>query len=69
MVKEGIGPKFNIKSGTDKECADVITDSSMSAFYWTILMRRISTSWMDYIVMCSKNVEYVGISLELSTLV
>ena len=69
VMKEGIWPELDIESSTNKKGSNMITDSLMSVFNRNILVRWISTSRVNFIVMISKDVEDVRISPKLSTLV
>ena len=69
VMEEGIRPELNIQSSTDKEGTDVLIYCIMSAFDRTILIRRICTSRMNFIVMIGKYVENIRISPKLTPLV
>ena len=47
----------------------MVTDNTMSPLDWTILMGRIRTSRMDFIVMTAKNINNIRISPEFTTLI
>ena len=63
MVEEGVLPEFDIKSSAFKESTDMITNGLVGAFDWSILMRRVYSYRMDFIVLVGKDALDVRIGL------
>ena len=68
-MKEYIWPKLDVERSTNKKGTDMITDSSIGTFNRSILMRRISSSRMNFIMMVCEYIENVRISMQLTTLI
>ena len=47
----------------------MITNNSVSAFNWAVLMRRIGASRMDFISMLRKDVDNTRVRIEFTTLI
>ena len=69
MVEEGIRPELYIKVGTNQQGTNMISNNSVSAFYRAILMRRISSSMMDLVLMLFKDVDNITIRIKFAALV
>ena len=69
MVGKCIGPELDIQVGINQKGTHMVTNNTMSSFYWSILMRRISSSRVYFIVIIGKDVEDIRIRIKLSTLV
>ena len=61
VMEEGVGPKLNIEVGTNKKGTNMVTDNTMSTLDWTILMERIRSSKMDFMVMAAKTLRISGL--------
>ena len=69
MMKEFIWSKLDVKRRTNKRGTDMITGSLMGTFIRTILMRRISSSRMNFIMMVCEYIENVRLSIQLTILI
>ena len=63
MMEKCIGIELDIEVGTDKEGVNMVTNDTVGSFDWSILMRQIGSSWMDFIVMICKHVEDIRIRI------
>ena len=50
-------PELDIEVGTNKEGTNMVTNETVGSFDWSILMRGIGSSWMDFIVVIGEDVE------------
>ena len=69
MVKECIRPELDTKVGTNQQDTNMVTNNLVSVFDWSILMRGISSSRMDFIAMIDKDVDAIRINIKLTALV
>ena len=69
MVKKCIGSELDTKVDTNQQGRDMITNNLVSAFDWAILMRGISPSRMDFILMIGEDVDNIRIRIKLTALV
>ena len=69
MVEEGIRPELDTKVGTNQQGTNMISNNSVSAFYQSIVMRRISSSRMNFIMMVCEYIENVRLSIQLTILI
>ena len=69
MVEKCIRPELDIKVSSNQEGTDMITNNLVSVFDWSILMRGISSSRMDFILMLGKDVDDIRIRIKSIALV
>ena len=69
VVEKYIEPEHDTKVSTNQEGTNMVTNNTVSLFYWSILMSRIGSSRVNFIVMVGKDVEDIRIRLFFFTLV
>ena len=69
MVEKCIGLELDTQVGTNQQDPDMITNNTVSAYDWSILIRGIRSSRMYFTVMIGKDVKDIRIRIKLFALV
>ena len=69
MVEGGIVPEFYIKVSINHQSTSMISNNLVNKFYWSILMRRISVSRMDFVSMLFKDIDNIRVRIKFAYLI